>query len=260
MNSTSLTKKNFKSAALIFMLLLFVLSSNFVFSACNKNNFYLKDNNFEVYIEDNGGTLTYMPKDVRIKYGVVFYGGMQAEPEDYAYLGNALARQGYLAVFPKTEENNALANYSETEPAFEKYKGIKFYVAGHDLGGGAAIRRASSNDVKGVILLDPLGFKTQLIDDKGTFVKDEDGNYVWDEFSISNKFLPTLILETDDLLRTAAMKEETLRSVNASTSEVYTLNDSSSAGFVNDAQTSSTQKEETVSQVLDFLKRQAKNY
>lgn len=126
---------------------------------------YGKDNSFEVEFSEDEDAVTYMPIGVKAKYGLLFYVGTAIAPEHYAYLAEPLAKQGYAVVISKVLF--AYLAYRETEPAFEKYPNIEFFIAGHSQGGGAAVKRAQENidSVKGVILCAPLCFGQDTIKD-----------------------------------------------------------------------------------------------
>ena len=104
---------------------------------------YSKDNSYEFEVTEDDDAVTYMPKGVTAKYGLLFYLGTFIAPEGYSYLAEPLAKQGYAVVISKI----ALAYflYKQTEVAFEKYPNIEFFIGGHSQGGGAAIKRAQEN-------------------------------------------------------------------------------------------------------------------
>ncbi len=232
--------------------------------ACNKEQSpYASDNAFEIEISDSEDALVFAPKGFSYTYGVIFYVGALVEPTYYSYLGEALAKQGYLAVFPKIDGNNAYNNYTESEPALEKYKKVKFFIAGHDFGGGAAVRRASENvGAIGVMLYAPLGFAKQKFDENGKLEYDDDGNVVWEHYSIAGLSIPTLLVETDDALRTEDLKLAATQHTDASSTEIVLLTNSDSISFSSiDAFSSlteeqrSAQRENTLNHTLSFLKK-----
>ena len=117
---------------------------------------YQSDNSYFVKTAESETALTFEPildpvysesgmtyKQVDYRFGVIFYVGTAIEPKYYEYLGNALAKQGYLVVIPKVTLNMTYAYYKAQEEAFSAYPNVKFFVAGHSQGGGAALRRAS---------------------------------------------------------------------------------------------------------------------
>lgn len=126
---------------------------------------YSKDNSFEFELSEDADAVTYMPVGATPKYGLLFYVGTSIAPKKYAYFAEPLAKQGFAVVIPKVPF--AYKQYKETEPAFEKYPNVEFFIAGHSQGGGAAVRRAQENidSVKGVILCAPLCFGQDTIKD-----------------------------------------------------------------------------------------------
>lgn len=179
-------KKLFSIVIIGFML----CSASFCLVACNGSSYvdYGKDNSFEVEFTEDEDAVTYMPAGVKAKYGLLFYVGTAIAPEHYAYLAEPLAKQGYAVVISKVAF--AYIMYRETEPAFEKYPDIEFFIAGHSQGGGAAVKRAQENIgiIKGIILCAPLCFEQDTIKDSS---------------------LPTLLLEaTKDGVLSKAMKDD----------------------------------------------------
>ena len=87
---------------------------------------------------------------------------------------------------PKVTLNRSYAYYKTQEEAFSAYPNVKFFVAGHSQGGGAALRRASENadTVAGAILLSPLCYRHKLLDADGNPVKDEESGV--DKYIIDN--------------------------------------------------------------------------
>ena len=153
--------------------------------------------------------LTYKPVDYR--FGVIFYVGTAIEPKYYEYLGNALAKQGYLVVMPKVTLNMTYAYYKAQEEAFSAYPNVKFFVAGHSQGGGAAIRRASENasSVAGAILLSPLAYRHKKFDENGKPVKDENDIEIYISDNLKDVDVPTLLIEAaEDHVLTDEMKAD----------------------------------------------------
>lgn len=184
---------------------------------------YQSDNSFFVKTTDSETSLTFEPildpvysesgltyKKVDYRFGVVFYVGTAIEPKYYEYLGNALAKQGYLVVMPKVTLNMTYAYYKAQEEAFSTYPNVKFFVAGHSQGGGAAVRRASENadTVAGAILLSPLCYRHKLLDANGNPVKDEESGvdkYIVD--NLKDVDVATLLIEAEqDCVLTDEMK------------------------------------------------------
>ena len=178
----------------IAIIALILCSASVGMIACNSRRGidvdYGKDNSFEVQIAEDDDAVTYMPKGVKAKYGLLFYVGTMIPPEQYAYLAEPLAKQGYAVVIPKVRLGLAYGSYKEIEPAFAKYPNIEFFIGGHSQGGGAAVRRAEENieTIKGVILLAPL---------------------CYGEDTIKDSALPTLLLEASkDGVLTSSMKAD----------------------------------------------------
>ncbi len=228
------------------------------FCACDKSP-YARDNSFEVEVIDGEASLIFEPKDFGYSYGVVFYVGTMLPPQNYAYLGKALARQGYLVVIPKFDGNMSYSDYKPKEDAFTQYPDVKFFICGHDQGGGAAIRRAQEDPSKiaGVALYAPICVERMVTDENGKYILDEDGNVMKIEDSIASLYLPTLLLETDDPLRTEEFKQKALSHVNKKTLSAFTLTNSTSNGFGKGGELNDIQKAQQTSTVyltLAFLR------
>ncbi len=151
---------------------------------------YSIDNSYEVERTEDKELVSYLPKGVTPKYGLIFYIGTAIPPENYDYLGQALAQEGYVVAIPKECGGFAYMMYTETEVAFSRYPNIEFFVGGHSQGGGAAVKRIQENleKVKGAVLYAPLCYSTDTIKDSGK---------------------PTLLLEaTKDNVLTADMKSD----------------------------------------------------
>ncbi|MDE6302058.1 MAG: alpha/beta hydrolase [Clostridia bacterium] len=240
-------KKLFSIA--IIALILCALSFGLI--ACNKqvNVDYGKDNSFAVSVTEDEDAVTYMPKGAKAKYGLLFYVGTMIAPEQYAYLAESLAKQGYAVVIPKVTLGLAYGSYKEIEPAFAKYPNIEFFIGGHSQGGGAAVKRAEENvaTTKGVILLAPL---------------------CYGEDTIKDSALPTLLLEAKkDGVLTSSMKADAKTRLPDNREEYMlegchmsfsTLDDDSTLAFFNDgpatAEVKAAQKEQTCAYVLAFMR------
>ncbi|MDE6060275.1 MAG: alpha/beta hydrolase [Clostridia bacterium] len=240
------------------------------FCACDKksDNIYERDNNFECTVTDADDALVYEPTGVSYSYGIIFYVGMFISPSEYGYIGEALAKQGYLVVIPKLASNDPDGGYLKTEPAFAKYPNVKFFVGGHDRGGGAAIRRAQENpqSVVGTVLFTPWGISKQVFDENGNLKRDEDGNIIWNKYSIASLSLPTLLIETDcDSLRTEALIADAKSRLNLNTTEEHILQNSCHFAFMSSATKSdaisisddeiAAQHQNTVSLTLAFMRK-----
>lgn len=203
------------------------------FCSCDKNKKvpvdYASDMNFDVKIVEDDDYKIYEPisndgKEVDYKYGVIFYLGTAINEDNYDYLGNALAKQGYLAVMPKIYF--AYFQYKDVENAFERYKDVKFFIGGHSQGGGAAIRRAqeNSNQVAGAILFAPLASRHQLLDEEGNPVVNDDGITVYVNDSLKDLQLPTLLLEASgDHVLKQEFKDDALSRLNPATLTRYMI-------------------------------------
>lgn len=213
----------------IYVLIVLILTS-FCLFACNKsdqkavdvnyqiaNDFQIKTSNTDEYLvfepilnpiyNDTGMTYT----EVNYRYGIVFYTGLNIGASEYSYLGNALAKQGYLVVVSK--DKSSFYNYDTSEKAFEQYKNVSFFVGGHSLqGGAAAIRRASETpDIAGVVFLAPVGDRHKVLDENGIPQKDENGIEIQVADTLANSSLPTLLVNGDsDKVLTQAQIADTL--------------------------------------------------
>ena len=118
----------------------------------------------------------------------------------------------------------------------------------------------------GTVLFAPVGISKQVLDENGKLKYDEDGNVVWNRYSIANLSLPTLLLETDcDSLRTEAMKTDAKSRLNASTTEEHMLENSCHFAFRSSAAESdaisisndaiAAQNQNTVSLTLAFMRK-----
>ena len=178
-----------KIAAIIAILLLAALI--FTLAACTTDNTnaidYSVDNNFEVDSFEDGENVYFAPKDVAPSYGLLFYVGTVIAPSYYEYLGNALAKQGYLTVIPK--QSFAFSQYRVKESVFEKYPDVKFFVGGHSQGGGAAVRRAQDmpTSIAGVVLFAPICFTHVVYNENGEL----DG---YEYYNLHGANIPTLLL------------------------------------------------------------------
>lgn len=160
--------------SIISAILVLVLSATFLFACAKKDDApvavdYKQDNSFAVNTVEDDSALVFEPiadlvygengksyKKVAYRYGVVFYTGLNIDANEYSYLGNALAKQGYLVIIKK--DKTSFYNYTATEEAFNKYPTVKFFIGGHSSEGGAtAIRRASEHEqlIVGALLFSP---------------------------------------------------------------------------------------------------------
>ena len=210
---------------------------------------YSLENSYEVERLEDKELVSYSPKDVTPKYGLIFYIGTAIPPENYDYLGQALAKQGYVVAIPKGCGAFAYMMYTETEVAFSRYPNIEFFVGGHSQGGGAAVKRIQENldKVKGAVLYAPLCYSTDTIKD-------------------SSK--PTLLLEaTKDNVLTPDMKSDAKSRLPSSREEhmlegchmsFSTMDQDFTLSLFNDGpltnEQKQAQKDETVRLTLAFMK------
>lgn len=234
------------------ILLLLAISSCLI--GCDKDTSdggidYSLNNNFEVSCTEDNTSIVYSPTTGTPEYGLIFYVGTAIEYVHYKYLGEALAKQGYLVVIPKVTAGLAYLLYNENEVAFTKYPNVKFFVGGHSQGGGAAVRRAQENvdKVQGVILYAPLCYGSDSIRTLG---------------------LPTLLLEaTKDGVLTADMKSDAKTRLPDNRTEYMiegchmsfsSLDDDGTLSFFKDgpatAEVKAEQKSKTVNFTMAFMK------
>ncbi len=231
---------------------------------------YALDNDFSVNIEDGEDALVFSPIGVTPTIGLLFYVGTFIDASNYEYLGKALAKQGYLAVFPKVMF--AFFQYDDYEPAYNRFKGVRFFLGGHSQGGGAAIRRAQENSdvTDGLILLAPLCYKYN----NSVFNGGGDPDNI-DFYNVAELALPSLILHAaDDRVLSDGQKSAVFECVNAEYCEKHVItpgahmsfstadSDAALKMFNNDGdgiseQEKQAQRETTVKLVLAFMKRSA---
>lgn len=261
-------KKRFFTNLNILLIIFTLICFGVFVVGCNRNddkpqNPYAVKNNFSVTVTDCDDALEFAPEGFSPSFGMVLFTGALVNPEKYEYLARALAAQGYLVAISKLAYPQAYGNYNPNISTMLKYPKIKFFIAGHDVGGGAAVRHAMDYaahgyNATGVILLAPTHFKTQKFEN-GQLVKDENGNPVWDHFSIADASIPTLLLETDDLLRTEELKAEAQQHINGNVTTLNTLKNSSSIAFSTvsasliDDKSAIEQRSNTVSATMDFM-------
>ncbi len=205
---------------IIVAILIFALSAFCLFACEPKDEAgavdYKKENSFSVRMTESNSALTFEPvanivhgqdgisyTSVKYRYGVLFYVGTNADASAYSYIGNALAKQGYLVVIDK--DKTAYKNYSSTESVFSQYGNIDFFVSGHSAeGGAAAIRRAGESSCLGAILLAPIADRHAQLDENGNRVQDKNGVDIYVADTLANTSVPTLLIEgNSDLVRTS---------------------------------------------------------
>lgn len=216
--------------SIISAILVFVLSAICFFACAQKDEApvavdYKQDNSFAVNTVEDDSALVFEPiadlvygengksyKKVDYRYGVVFYTGLNINASEYSYLGNALAKQGYLVIIKK--DKTSFYNYTATEEAFNKYPTVKFFIGGHSSEGGAtAIRRASENEqlIVGALLFSPVSRQHKVLDENGNPQKDENGIEIQIADTLANSSLPTLLLLGDsDKVLTESQIADTL--------------------------------------------------
>lgn len=257
-----------KHLALLIALIFIVFAVTLV--ACDKSLpavDYEKDNDFEVVIEDGEDALVFSPKGARATVGLIFYVGTAIDAKNYAYLGESLAKQGYLAVFPKVPL--AFYGYKPRENAFERFKDVRFFLGGHSQGGGAAIRRAQEapDRTAGLILLAPLCYKNNgAVYNGGGDVNNR--NF----YNVAEIGIPSLILHAaGDHVLTKEQQEAVFDCVDMRFCEAHTIAPGAHMSFStadsndvlemfgNDGdgiseQEKAAQREATINFVLAFLK------
>lgn len=283
-----------KGKITIAIALVLLITTAFCLLACDKDESvsvdYSAENSFFVKTTDSDSALVFEPVQdpvygdsgmtytkVNYRYGVVFYVGTAIEPKYYEYLGTALAKQGYLVVMPKFKLNMAYNYYTEQEQAFSDYPNVKFFIAGHSQGGGAAIRRASENasSVAGAILLSPLAYRHKKLDENGKPVKDENGVEIYIADNLKDVDVPTLLIEAaEDRVLTDEMKADarsrlkegyTQKAISPGAHMSFCTADSDETlkFFNNDGDGISesdkqAQRTQTVAYVLEFIKNLSK--
>ena len=261
----------FRSKLNYILLVAVLVFSACIAVACNGNepyNPYAHDNDFEVTVTDCEDALEFAPADFTPKYGVVLYVGILESPEHYAYLANALAKQGYLVAVSKVRNTNP-DNYNPNISTLAKYPNVRFFVGGHDIGGGLAVRHAMdyanhNYNVEGVILYAPRSFSNLKKDEHGQPVVDDENNPIEDHFSIKNLSIPTLLLEVDEVLRTDELKQTAKDHINDSVTTCREMENASSTYFSTRLSSSQTdenaiaQREKTIKYTLEFLKQLSK--
>ncbi|MBO4555091.1 MAG: hypothetical protein J5713_04860 [Clostridia bacterium] len=277
----------------VLVLALTVCACSFV--ACNKKLPYVdysKDNNFEVKTQEyvfnpsddeeyQFGAVVYIPQGVQAKYGFVFFVGSFIPSEYYAYLGNALAKQGYVVAIPNVMANSAYSYYDDntkvaTKKLFEMYGDVKFFVGGHSQGGGAALRFADEEEehILGAVFLAPLALQHELLNpdydpydpNSDRYIRDENGHPIVIVDTLADSTLPTLLLEADhDHVLNDSQKAEARTRMSKSNTR-FVLQNACHMGFSTmkmnlngdgadiDEEDVIAQRQSTVSHVLDFFK------
>ena len=220
-------KKIFKRISIFILVTTLIATCAFSLFACNRKK-GLPDVDYRLDNDYNALTLTldvpseisnslsvkiYYPENVNARYGFLFFVGTFISAEYYDYLGNALAKQGYIAAIPNVLVNATYAYYTqETKVASERiqelYPNVKFFVGGHSQGGGAAMRFACEklDNVAGAIFMSPLCYPAhecaiEEYNAYGTahpewFTQENSGDYLRFD-TLANTTLPVLLLEAD---------------------------------------------------------------
>lgn len=200
----------------LFCLILSLLIALCTLCACNDDDDngldYSKDHDFQVIVTDNTDALSFAPKDANYTYGLIFYKRDFISANDYSYLGQALAKQGFLVVIPKFELS-AYTDYAPVEKAFADNPNVRFFVGGHSQGGGAAVRRSMENADKviGTIVFAPYFIDRLLYDENGNMIRDENNVPVKIKDSIAGTNLPCLYVQAgDDNFLPQSIKDSTI--------------------------------------------------
>ncbi|MBR4800789.1 MAG: hypothetical protein IK048_03890 [Clostridia bacterium] len=230
-------KKTLGKCFTILIVLIVLTTSVFVLASCDKKDDlsvnYMVSNDYEITVTDyqtqseQGNRCfarVYQPKDVAPKYGLLFFLGTFMRVENYEYLGEALAKQGYVVIIP-----NSFLSYWQydditlpiTQKALELFPDVKFFVGGHSQGGGAALRYICEDmdHVLGAVFYAPLllyNTRELLKDDydeydpdADKYVRDENGEKITVFDTLADSTLPTLLLEPDtDRVLTDEIKQD----------------------------------------------------
>ncbi|WP_448212036.1 alpha/beta hydrolase [Colwellia sp. MEBiC06753] len=108
-----------------------------------------------VKVEQNNW-LSFAPKNRKAKVGVIFYPGGKTPAQVFAPLLKSIAGQGYIAVSVPMPLNTAFLGINKANAVMAEYPDIQHWViAGHSLGGVAAVEYAKDNNDKlaGLMLL-----------------------------------------------------------------------------------------------------------
>ena len=121
----------------------------------------VKDLSDEVHSFETDDGMVFLPVNQQYKAVIVFYPGGRVEYKAYSGLMYRLAQRGYICLLPRMPENLALLSIN----AVDKLKasnaedqamvdGLDWYLAGHSLGGVAAVKYLATavGKFKGVIL------------------------------------------------------------------------------------------------------------
>ena len=220
-----------KNTSIILILVLALCLCAFSFVACNKKNGdatpivnYRANNNFEISVEnytinpeaaqnEQLYARVFKPLNGIPKYGLVFFVGTFISPNNYDYLGEALARQGYVVIIPNSilaywqYDTKSLPITTNTQQLFSD---VQFFVGGHSQGGGAALRFACENmaNTLGAVFFAPLmQYNTRSVSDDdthsydnyaGQIDRDESGKIIAVSDTLVNTNLPALLLEADN--------------------------------------------------------------
>ena len=100
----------------------------------------------------DGDRLVFAPEDPVA--GLIFYPGGKVQYEAYAPLMEACAERGVLCILVRMPGNLAVLAPNAADGLQALYPAVTdWYLAGHSLGGVAAVYYAAERDMKGVVLL-----------------------------------------------------------------------------------------------------------
>lgn len=215
--------------------------------ACNKDNNevqYPSQHTYEVETMSNDKVLAFTPKDATPTRGLIFFVGTAIDPRYYTYLGHALAQKGYFVAIPNILFAYMFYEYDPSSPdtltsealalsLIMQNTSIRFFVGGHSQGGGAALRFAMEHAqiVSGAVLLAPLCFENQLLDEDGGYVLDENGETVKIKDSIADTNLPALLLQADNDHILPAQQLQEAPNRLPKTAQIHTLQNASHMAF-----------------------------
>ncbi|MEJ5257370.1 MAG: alpha/beta hydrolase [Fervidobacterium sp.] len=114
---------------------------------------YLKSSNMVDVLVDKH--IYFIPKTDAPEVGVIIYPGGHVENRAYTPIGYRLAEKGIIAVVLEAPMNFAIFDTEAASDVIMKFPDIKWYVAGHSLGGVAASEFVYKykDDVAGLILM-----------------------------------------------------------------------------------------------------------
>ncbi|MGQ9856844.1 MAG: alpha/beta hydrolase [Fervidobacterium sp.] len=130
---------SFTSWAVFFLSIPIILFITWVYSpmkALPEVSEYLKSSStIDVLIDKH---IYFIPKTTAPEVGVIIYPGGHVENKAYAPIGYRLSEKGIIAVVLEVPMNFAIFDTEAASDVIMKFPDIKWYVAGHSLGGVAA--------------------------------------------------------------------------------------------------------------------------